>query len=250
MNAGSFFFFLINAWVISLNSVLFANFATNVSRTMEIALLVAPCYWLWNALVMGFITKYENMPKFYGWTYWISYLQYGFSGAMLNQFQNEEWEMCGALDTGNFSLNSIIDSLTNGNIATVAVNLLNKLQDTVEEATAFEFPFQLSNAYCAAPGQNDTTLPDFVTDYLPPQSTLQTFLPLLPTFLNSADNGQPKPVCKELCLPVPGKDLLVMQGINPAGSKWGDLGFGILFVFVHFTLLFIATTYSKYYEKR
>jgi len=250
MNAGSFFFFLINAWVISLNSVLFANFATNVSRTMEIALLVAPCYWLWNALVMGFITKYENMPKFYGWTYWISYLQYGFSGAMLNQFQNEEWEMCGALDTGSFSLNSIIDSLTNGNIATVAVNLLNKLQDTVEEATAFEFPFQLSNAYCAAPGQNDTTLPEFVTDYLPPQSTLQTFLPLLPTFLNSADNGQPKPVCKELCLPVPGKDLLVMQGINPAGSKWGDLGFGILFVFVHFTLLFIATTYSKYYEKR
>merc|ERR1739847_260532 len=120
---------------------------------MEIALLIAPCYWLWNAIVMGFITKYENMPVYYAWTYWISYLQYGFYGAMLNQFQGEEWNMCSSLNSGSFSLQTIIDALTTGEITQVATNLLNEVQTTVQDATAFDFPFQLSDAYCAAANQ-------------------------------------------------------------------------------------------------
>eukprot|EP00205_Picochlorum_sp_RCC944_P001080 CAMPEP_0182606312 /NCGR_PEP_ID=MMETSP1330-20130603/1192_1 /TAXON_ID=464278 /ORGANISM="Picochlorum sp., Strain RCC944" /LENGTH=793 /DNA_ID=CAMNT_0024824591 /DNA_START=209 /DNA_END=2590 /DNA_ORIENTATION=- len=251
MTVSSFFFFMLNTWVIALNSVLFANLATNLSKSMEIALLIAPCYWLWNALVMGFITKYENMPVYYAWTYWISYLQYGFYGAMLNQFQGEEWNMCSSLNSGTFSLQTIIDALTTGEITQVATNLLNEVQTTVQDATAFDFPFQLSDAYCAAANQTDTTLPKFLEEYLPDQNTLKTFLPLLPTFLNAGSgSGEPKPKCNELCLPVPGSQLLEMYGMNPEANKWGKLGIGLLFLAVHFTLMFVATMHAKHYEKR
>merc|ERR1712100_609102 len=99
MTVSSFFFYYFNVWVMALNSVIFASVATNMSRTMELALLIAPLYWLWNALVMGFIAKYSAIPPWYRWTYWLAYLQYGFSGSVLNQFQGQNWNMCSELSS-------------------------------------------------------------------------------------------------------------------------------------------------------
>ena len=249
LTVSAFFFFFLNAWVISMNSVIFAQFATNVSRTMEIAMLVAPCYWLWNALVMGFITQHKNMEPWYAWTYFISYLQYGFTGAMLNQFQDQEWEMCAELQAEEFSLQKILDELTNGEVTEMARNLLGTLQYTVQNATDFQFPFQLNQAYCSAENQTDVTLPEFITDYLPDQSMLTTIATLIPTFLDTP-NGKPKPSCHDLCLPVPGSQLLDMYGINADRNKWGYLGFGILFIAVHSLLMYVAMRYAKHFEKR
>jgi ATP-binding cassette subfamily G (WHITE) protein 1/ATP-binding cassette subfamily G (WHITE) protein 2 len=249
LTVSAFFFFFLNAWIISMNSVIFAQFATNVSRTMEIAMLVAPCYWLWNALVMGFITQHKNMEPWYAWTYFISYLQYGFTGAMLNQFQGQKWEMCAELQADDFSLQEILNEITNGEVTDMTRNLLGKLQYTVQNATDFQFPFQLNQAYCSATNQTDVSLPDFITDYLPDQTMLTTIANLLPAFLD-APNGKPKPSCHDLCLPVPGSELLDMYGINADQSKWGYLGFGILFIVVHSLLMYVAMRHAKYFEKR
>ncbi|QDZ22336.1 ATP-binding cassette transporter [Chloropicon primus] len=252
VTAGHFFFFLLSTWAVSLNSVLFANLATNLSRSMEMALLIAPCYWLWNCLVMGFITKYENMPVYYGWTYWLAYLQYAFYGFMLNQFQNEEWNMCAELGgASEFSLNTIVDALTQGNIANETGILLDKVQETLTEATDFEFPFRIADATCAANSTSEgVTLPNFVAAYLPDQGLLNTFLPLLPTFLGGGGDGDPKPVCNDLCIPVPGAKLLNMYGMDPEYNKWGKLGVVAAFAVGHFILMCFATSLAKRFEKR
>ena len=256
--AGHFFFFLLMAWAIALNSVLFANLATNLSRSMEIALLIAPLYWLWNCLVMGFITQYKNMPVYYRWTYWLAYLQYAFYGLNLNQFQDELWEMCADLDmggedgTGEITLDSVIDALTNGNVSSEVGMLMDKVQGTLEEATAFTFPFEIKDASCSAENQTDVPLPNMVEAYLPPGNMLNTFLPLLPTFLNgqSDGDGEPKPVCDRLCIPVPGEGLLDMYGMDVNANKWNKLGIVVLFIVVHFILLCFSTSICKRFEKR
>merc|ERR1711959_566454 len=252
MSAQHFFYFLLMCWAISLNSVLFAKVATNASKSMEMALLIAPCYWLWNCLVMGFITQYKNMPVYYAWTYWLAYLQYGFNGLMLNQFQYEEWSMCAEIgSTSGISLQSIIDILLSGDIAVEAGNLLDRVQGTIQNATDFTFPFLLSDATCSAENQTDVTLPDFIQDYMPPQSMLKAFLPLLPSFLGQGqDNGEPNPRCDDLCLPVPGKRLLDMYGMDEAMNKWTRLGIVILFIAGHFLLMVLSSSIAKRFEKR
>ena len=252
LSAQHFFYFLLMCWAISLNSVLFAKVATNASKSMEMALLIAPCYWLWNCLVMGFITQYKNMPVYYAWTYWLAYLQYGFNGLMLNQFQYEKWSMCAEIGTSSgFSLQSIIDILISGDIAEESGKLLDRVQGTIQNATAFTFPFLLSDATCSAENQTDVTLPDFISDYAPPQSMLKAFLPLLPTFLGQGqDNGEPSPKCNDLCLPVPGKRLLDMYGMDEAVNKWTRLGIVILFIAGHFLLMVLSSSIAKRFEKR
>jgi len=249
MNVSSFFFYYLNVWVMALNSVIFAMVATNLSRTLEVALLIAPVYWLWNALVMGFIAKYDNIPIWYRWTYWLSYLQYGFSGSVLNQFQNQSWDMCSPLQSG-MSLSSITQDLQDGDIKDVATNLLNNVQDTLQNATSFQFPFEISEAFCVdKKAQNETILPDMIMAMMPNPTMLQTILNLLPTFL-SGPPGVEKPKCNELCLPVPGSKLIEMYGLNPADSKWERLGFGILFILIHLTLMHLSLMYARYFEKR
>ena len=86
---------------------------------------------------------------------------------------------------------------------------------------------------------------------MPPQSTLNTFLPLIPTLLNSpSSGGEPKPKCNDLCLPIPGSRLLEMYGMDPQASKWGKLGVVAAFLVGHFTLLCFATSLAKRFEKR
>mmetsp|Transcript_6882 Transcript_6882/g.17591 ORF Transcript_6882/g.17591 Transcript_6882/m.17591 type:complete len:771 (-) Transcript_6882:1746-4058(-) len=247
-NPNAFFFYLLNTIIMAFNSVLFAVFSSTVNRTLEMALLVAPLYWLWNALVMGFIAKYESIPVWYRWTYWLAYLQYAFSGYLLNQFQGQEWSMCSEA-SGAFDLQSILDGLSSGDVGNATVSILTKLQQTMEDATNFQFPFQVSQAYCLDDSNGTdviTTLPELVNDAMPNPQILQTISNILPSFLNL--NSETK--CDELCLPVPGDGLIEMYGHNPDENKWERLGFATVFVLVHASLFYASLLYAKLFEKR
>ena len=292
MTLVGFVFFCLNIFGVALSSALFANFAANMSPTMEVAMIIAPCYWLWNCLVMGFITQYRNMPVYYAWTYWAAYLQYGFSGSMLNQFQDETWNMCTTLgqywgmDGGRgrrrllqsedsdfyegkmLSIDGILNALTNGEIGNETAFLLDQVQHSIQAAVSFRLPFKFSDATCASETQAPLPLPDFVSSHMPSQSTLQTIIPLAKSFLGLNGGGagggdgsggggrrltyQPtgKPLCDELCLPVPGNRLLTLHGVEPFWNMWDKLGMVFLFVFIHFIFLCAITMVCKRFDRR
>ena len=242
MTAEAFFFYFLNTWTIALSSVLAATAAANLSRSMETGLLVANVYYLWNILVMGFIATYDSMPKFYGWTYYISFMQYGFSGYIINQFQDGEWNMCSEL-SGGISLDAILDDLTNGGtVHGILTRALDNLQGTMEDATKFSFPFDFSDAYCLdTEGQykgNETQIPYYLEEILPDAHTLKGFATLLPSLLGGGGGsdllagGPGRQACNDLCLPVPGSKLIQQYDLDPNSSRWQFLGMGILFVFV------------------
>jgi ABC-type multidrug transport system ATPase subunit len=104
-DVGAFFFFMFTHFVYSLTACVITLTIAAPLPSIEVSAGAVAVYALLNVAIMGFLSQ---VPVWWGWACFISYMRWGFGALMINQFEDVSIDLCG--DVKNpLSLTEILD---------------------------------------------------------------------------------------------------------------------------------------------
>ena len=90
--AGAFFFFMFTHFVYSLTAIVITLSIAAPLPSIEVSSGAVAVYALLNVAIMGFLSE---VPVWWGWACFISYMRWGFGAFMINQFETGSVNLCG-----------------------------------------------------------------------------------------------------------------------------------------------------------
>merc|ERR1719155_354183 len=90
-SAGAFFFFMLTHFVYSLTATVITLSIAAPLPSIEVSSGAVAVYALLNVAWMGFLSE---VPKWWGWACFISYMRWGFGALMINQFKDTTMDIC------------------------------------------------------------------------------------------------------------------------------------------------------------
>jgi len=108
-SAGAFFFFMFTHFVYSLTACVITLTIAAPLPSIEVSAGAVAVYALLNVAIMGFLSQ---VPVWWGWACFISYMRWGFGALMINQFENSAINLCGDV-SDPMSLESFMDLAAN-----------------------------------------------------------------------------------------------------------------------------------------
>jgi len=90
--AGAFFFFMFTHFVYSLTAIVITLSIAAPLPSIEVSSGAVAVYALLNVAIMGFLSE---VPVWWGWAVFISYMRWGFAAFMINQFESGSINLCG-----------------------------------------------------------------------------------------------------------------------------------------------------------
>jgi len=114
-NVGAFFFFMFAHFVFSLTAMAVTLAIAAPLPSIEVSAGAVAVYALLNVALMGFLSQ---VPLWWGWAAFISYMRWGFGAFMINQFKDTYVDLCGGVKnpmslTDILSLAANLDNLEN-----------------------------------------------------------------------------------------------------------------------------------------
>ena len=95
----SYIFFNITLWTLNFAAVMLTLAVASASPNVEIAGAAVPLVMTLNFFCGGFMVLADKLPVWWKWLYTISYVQWGFSALMVNQFEGQKYPQCYSMDT-------------------------------------------------------------------------------------------------------------------------------------------------------
>merc|ERR1711981_1380540 len=126
-SAGAFFFFMFTHFVYSLTACVITLTIASPLPSIEVSIGAVAVYALLNVAIMGFLSQ---VPVWWGWACFISYMRWGFGALMINQFENGAINLCG----------DVSDPMSLGSFMDLAANLDN--------LTAVDTPLNINEIVC------------------------------------------------------------------------------------------------------
>merc|ERR1711933_134657 len=90
-SVGAFFFFMFTHFVYSLTACAVTLAFAAPLPSVEVGSAVVAVYALLNVAIMGFLSE---VPVWWGWAGFISYMRWGFAAFMINQFKDTYIDLC------------------------------------------------------------------------------------------------------------------------------------------------------------
>jgi len=91
-SVGAFFFFMFTHFVYSLTAIVITLSIAAPLPSIEVSSGAVAVYALLNVAIMGFLSE---VPVWWGWACFISYMRWGFGAFMINQFESGPIDLCG-----------------------------------------------------------------------------------------------------------------------------------------------------------
>jgi hypothetical protein len=126
-DVGAFFFFMFTHFVYSLTACVITLTIASPLPSIEVSIGAVAVYALLNVAIMGFLSQ---VPVWWGWACFISYMRWGFGALMINQFENSAINLCG----------DVSDPMSLGSFMDLAANLDN--------LTAVDTPLNINEIVC------------------------------------------------------------------------------------------------------
>lgn len=220
----SYIFFNLTLWTLNFAAVMLTLAVASASPNVEIAGAAVPLVMTLNFFCGGFMVLSDKIPVWWKWLYQISYVQWGFSALMINQFEGQEFPQCYSLsEQGGASQMSMMNVFSQG-LGNGLLHGDDLIQATCSSGHEFD---RNSLSACSI-----TQLAQFDNTCLANAGL---------SILN--ENS-----CDDLCVSVKGESVLDMFGL--AGrSKWVSLGFIAANLPVFCLLFYLALRFLRY-EKR
>ena len=115
-SAGAFFFFMLTHFVYSLTATVITLSIAAPLPSIEVSAGAVAVYVLMNTAWMGFLSE---VPEWWGWACFISYMRWGFGALMINQFKDTTMDICSDVPDP-MSVEAIMDLAANmGDLASV-----------------------------------------------------------------------------------------------------------------------------------
>mmetsp|Transcript_12160 Transcript_12160/g.27695 ORF Transcript_12160/g.27695 Transcript_12160/m.27695 type:complete len:749 (+) Transcript_12160:126-2372(+) len=92
--AGAFFFFMFTHFVYSLTALVITLSIAAPLPSIEVSAGAVAVYALLNVAIMGFLSE---VPVWWGWACFISYMRWAFGAFMINQFRDTRIDLCGGV---------------------------------------------------------------------------------------------------------------------------------------------------------
>jgi len=216
----SYIFFNLTLWTLNFAAVMLTLAVASASPNVEIAGAAVPLVMTLNFFCGGFMVLADKIPVWWKWLYSISYVQWGFSALMINQFENQEYPQCYSLNQSGSSEATMMNVFSHG-----LGNGLLTGEDLAHATCSSGHEFnrnQLSTCTITHFAQYDQMcLKDVGMSMMSPNS------------------------CGDLCVSVKGESVLDMFGM--AGrSKWLSLGYVAANLPVFCLLFYLALRFLKY----
>eukprot|EP00216_Chloropicon_sp_CCMP2111_P003023 CAMPEP_0198238714 /NCGR_PEP_ID=MMETSP1446-20131203/4304_1 /TAXON_ID=1461542 ORGANISM="Unidentified sp, Strain CCMP2111" /NCGR_SAMPLE_ID=MMETSP1446 /ASSEMBLY_ACC=CAM_ASM_001112 /LENGTH=768 /DNA_ID=CAMNT_0043921181 /DNA_START=419 /DNA_END=2725 /DNA_ORIENTATION=+ len=218
-SAYSYIFFNLTLWTLNFAAVMLTLSVASASPNVEIAGAAVPLVMTLNFFVGGFMVLADKIPVWWNWLYRISYVQWGFSALMVNQFSGEEYVQCYPLHN-NSSQVTMMDVFSRG-----LGNGLITGQD-------------LMDATCSTGHDIDT---NSLTRCSALQFAQYDNACLGPVGLSLMNENR----CGELCVAVRGDNVLDMFGLG-GRDKWQSLGFVAANLPVFCLFFYLALRFIKH----
>ena len=106
---GAFFFFMFTHFVYSLTALVITLSIAAPLPSIEVSSGAVCVYALLNVAIMGFLSE---VPVWWGWACFISYMRWGFGAFMINQFESGTVNICGDVPDP-MSVKDILGLVTN-----------------------------------------------------------------------------------------------------------------------------------------
>merc|ERR1711977_779297 len=108
-SVGAFFFFMLTHFVYSLTATVITLSIAAPLPSIEVSAGAVAVYVLMNTAWMGFLSE---VPLWWGWACFISYMRWGFGAFMINQFESGTVNICGDVPDP-MSVKEILGLVTN-----------------------------------------------------------------------------------------------------------------------------------------
>jgi len=218
----SYIFFNLTLWTLNFAAVMLTLAVASASPNVEIAGAAVPLVMTLNFFCGGFMVLSDKLPPWWRWLYNISYVQWGYSALMVNQFEGQAYQQCYSLDQvgGASSQATMMNVFSQG----LGSGLLTG--DDLMQATC-------SSGH------------DFDRDALAACSIGQ-----FATYDNMCLSGAGMSMlgsndCGSLCMSVKGESILKTFGLE-GRSKWNSLGYVAANLPVFCLLFYLALRFLKH----
>ena len=120
--AEAFFCFMLFHYVFSLTACTITLSMAAPLPSIELAAGAVAVYALFNVSIMGFLSQ---VPVWWAWACFISYMRWGFAAFMINQFQGQPYDLC----------SGVPDPMPLGDVLTLATSLgsAGNIQETASQ---------------------------------------------------------------------------------------------------------------------
>mmetsp|Transcript_12335 Transcript_12335/g.23240 ORF Transcript_12335/g.23240 Transcript_12335/m.23240 type:complete len:777 (+) Transcript_12335:495-2825(+) len=216
----SYIFFNLTLWTLNFAAVMLTLAVASASPNVEIAGAAVPLVMTLNFFCGGFMVLADKIPVWWKWLYQISYVQWGFSALMINQFEGQEYPQCYSLDQGGSSQSTMMNVFSHG-LGNGLLSGDDLLQATCSSGHEFNRN-KLSACTIGHFAQYDNMC-------------------LKDVGLSMLSEDQ----CGSLCVSVKGDSVLETFGLS-GRSKWQSLGFIAANLPVFCLMFYLALRFLKY----
>ena len=110
----AYMFLNLALWTLNFAAVMLTLAVASASPNVEIAGAAVPLVMTLNFFVGGFMVLADKIPSWWKWLYKISYVQWGYSALMINQFQGRKYTQCYPLDNDASNQLTMMDVFSRG----------------------------------------------------------------------------------------------------------------------------------------
>jgi len=197
----AYIFFNLALWTLNFAAVMLTLAVASASPNVEIAGAAVPLVMTLNFFCGGFMVLADKIPVWWKWLYNVSYVQWGFSALMVNQFEGQVFPQCYEMNQSGVSSQAVMMNIFSQGLG----NGMLTGQDLMEATCSSGHEFDRSMLTACSVSQVAAY------DSMCLQSAGLSIL---------GGNNQ----CEDLCVSVKGESVLDTFGL--AGrSKWQSLGY-------------------------